>query len=87
MAILTPAALSGSVAIVTHFAVLACVALGVVEAFQAGPGASVTGVGVVHVDVVVASAGHALPAGNKRVSKVAWGALVTPGACMKRKST
>lgn len=77
-AVLTPAALCGSIAIVTQFAVLAPVALGVVQAFETGAGASIAGVQVVHVNVVVALAGHAAPTGHQRIPKVTRGTLVTP---------
>lgn len=77
-AVLTPAALRGSVAVVTRFAVLAPVALGVVQASETGTRANVAGLRVVHVDVVVTLAGRAAPTGQQGVSKVTRGALVTP---------
>lgn len=78
--VLTCAALCGSVAIVTRFAVLAGVALSVVEAFEAGARSGVAGLGVVHVDVVVALTGHAAAPRNQRVSIVTRSALVTAAA-------
>lgn len=55
------------------------VALGVVQALEAGARSHVAGAWVVHVDVAVALARHAAPAGHQRVPEVAGGALVTPG--------
>lgn len=78
--LLTPAALCGGVAEVTDFAVLTRVSLRVVQAFETGTCASVTRSGVVHVNVVVALAGHAAPSWNQRVSVVTGGALVTSGS-------
>lgn len=78
-AVLTPAALCGSVAVVTQFAVLACVTLCVVQACETCTCPSVAGPRVMHVDVVVTLAGHAAPAGHQRVPEVTRSALVTPG--------
>ena len=83
---LTPAALRGSVAVVTQFAVLASVAVGVVQAFEAGPRPGVAGPRVVHVDVAVALAGHAAPPGHQGVTVVTGGALVTSGAWFGKKT-
>lgn len=58
-----------------------------VQALEAGARPHVAGARVVHVDVAVALAGHAAPAGHQRVPKVARGALVAPGACMHREGT
>lgn len=55
------------------------VALGVMQAFETGARPSVAGPRVVHVDVAVALAGQAAPAGHLRVPEVAGGALITPG--------
>lgn len=55
------------------------VALGVVQALHTGAGPSVAGPRVVHVDVVVALAGQAAPAGHQRVPEIPRSALVTPG--------
>lgn len=77
-AVLTPAALRGSVAVVTQFAVLTAVALSVVQAFETGACPGVTGRRVVHVDVVATLAGHAAPTGHQRVPEVTGSALVTP---------
>jgi len=85
--ILTSAALCGSVAVVTQFAVLTRVALGVVQAFETGTCANVAGPRVVHVDVVVTLAGHAAPSGNQGVSIVTWGTLITPGTWMRYENT
>lgn len=58
------------------------VALGVVQALEAGACPGVTRARVVHVDVVVALAGHAAAAGHQRVAEVAGGTLVAPVTCM-----
>lgn len=55
-----------------------------VQALEAGARSHVAGAWVVHVDVAVALAWQAAPAGHQRVPEVAWGALVTPGACTQR---
>lgn len=78
-AVLTPAALGGSVAVVTQFAVLAPVPVGVIPALDTDACLCVTGLGVVHVDVVVALARLAAPTRHLRVPEVTWGALITPG--------
>lgn len=77
--VLTPAALSDSVAIVTQLAVLTRVALSVVQALETGACPGVTRPRVVHVDVAVALAGHAAPTGHLRVPEVAGRTLITPG--------
>lgn len=77
---LTAAALSGGAAVVAMLAALAGVALGVVQALEAGARSHVAGAWVVHVDVAVALTHRAAPAGHQRVPKVARGALITPGA-------
>lgn len=63
---------------------LAPVTVGVVQALEAGARANVAGARVVHVDVVVALAGHAAAAGHQGVPEVSGGALVAPGAWSKR---
>jgi len=82
--VLTPAALGGGVAVVTRPAGLAAVALGVVQAFEAGARLGVTGPRVLHVDVAVALAGQAAPTGHLGVPEVPGGALVTPGTCRRK---
>lgn len=78
--VLTGAAPCGGVAVVTRFAVLAGVALGVVEAFEAGARSRVAGLGVVHVDVVVALTGSTATSRNQRVSIVTRSTLITAAA-------
>lgn len=73
-----PAALAGSVAVVTQFAVLTPVALGVIQTLEAGARPNVTGSRVVHVDVVVALAGHAASTRHQRVPEITGRALFTP---------
>lgn len=55
-----------------------------VQALEAGARPHVAGAWVMHVDVAVALAGHAAPAGHQRVPEVARGALIAPGACIQR---
>lgn len=71
--------MSGGVAVVTRFAALAGIALGVVQAPEAGACLGVTRAGVVRVDVVVALTGHAAPTGHHGVPEVARSALLAPG--------
>lgn len=85
-AVLTPAALCGSVAVVTQFAVLTPVPISVIQAFETDTCLDVTGLWVVHVDVVVTPAGRAASTRQLRVPEVTWGALITPGTWKKKEN-
>lgn len=77
VSVLTPAVLQQCVAIVTQLTVLACRALAVVQTSQTLAGLTVAGLGVQHVDVVVALAGNTLPPHFIWVSMVTWSTLIT----------
>lgn len=55
------------------------VALSVVQALETGTRPSVTGPGVVHINVAVTLAGHAAPTRHQRVPEITRSALITPG--------
>ena len=61
---------------------LAPVAVGVVQASEAGACPGIAGPRVMHVDVVVALAGRAAPARHQGVPEVTRGALIAPGTWM-----
>lgn len=83
--VLTPAALRACVAVVTHFAVLAVVAVRVVQTPEAGTGPGVAGAGVLHVDVVVTLTGCASPTNHQGVTEVTGRTFITSDTWKKRK--
>jgi len=82
--VLTPAAVPRGVPVVAGLALGAVGPRRVVEAAQAAPRAPVARLWVRHVDVVVALAGQAAPAGLQRVPVVPRGTLVAAGTCRHR---
>lgn len=81
LCILTPAAVLHSIPIVPRLALGTVWPCRVVEAAQALPRAPVTRLWICHVDVIVALAGQAAPAGLQRVSVVPRCTLITAGTC------
>lgn len=79
--ILTPAAVPHGIPIVPRLALGTVWPCRVVEASQALPRAPVTRLRVSHIDVIVALAGPAVPAGLQRVPVVPGCTLVTAGTC------